>query len=70
LACWPIYCTYTFTRRFDWIYVITTLVALLGGLTTALRLIAPLLIDIILYLKKKQSSQLQQNQSKSEKKNF
>jgi hypothetical protein len=31
--CSPIYCTYTFTERLDWIYAVSTLIALFGGLT-------------------------------------
>ena len=39
--CAPISCTYVLSARFDWIFVITTLVALVGGLNVALRLITP-----------------------------
>ena len=64
--CTPVYCTFTYSRRFDWIYVITTLIALLGGLYTTLHFITPYFIDFILFLKKRRSGQIEheQNQSK------
>ncbi|CAF3745066.1 unnamed protein product [Rotaria sp. Silwood1] len=66
LECAPIYCTFSYARRFYWIYVVTTLIALLGGLYTTLHLITPYLIDFILFLKKRRSVQIesQQNESK------
>ncbi|CAF3777105.1 unnamed protein product [Rotaria sordida] len=51
LECAPIYCHYIYSRRFDSIYVISTLVALFGGLSTALRLAIPYLINLIFFLK-------------------
>ena len=65
LQCAPIYCLYTFSHRFDWIYVLTTLIALVGGLNVALRLITPYLIDFVLLLGKKQAGQLQPRQNDS-----
>lgn len=52
-ACEPIYCTYTHVRRFNWIYAITTLIALYGGLSAAFYIITPYLIDMLLFVKKK-----------------
>ena len=51
--CTPISCSYIYSHRFDWIYAITTLIALFGGLSTILRLIAPYLVDLGLVLKKR-----------------
>jgi hypothetical protein len=50
-ACSPIHCMYTYTLRFDWIYILTTLIALLGGLNITCRLISPYLVDFIFFLK-------------------
>lgn len=44
--CAPISCTYSFRSRFDWIYVITALISLVGGLSFILRLVAFYIVDI------------------------
>jgi hypothetical protein len=46
-ACQPAECRYTFTGRNDAIYIVTTLIGLIGGLVTALRLIIPRFINFI-----------------------
>lgn len=51
LQCAPTQCTYSYSRRFDIAYVVTTLLALFGGLTAALRLMTPFIIDLILFIK-------------------
>ena len=63
--CKPIQCTYTYQRRFDWIYIITTITALIGGLNVGFRLIAPILLDLGFWLKRKvirRNTDQQQNQ--------
>jgi len=66
-ACAPVYCSYTYSRRFDWIYVATILLALFGGLSTVLRLITPFAIKFILFLHRRRSLQVesQSNESKT-----
>jgi hypothetical protein len=49
--CNPYYCSYTFHQRFNIFYIITTIIAIFGGLSFILRLIAPLMARIILYCK-------------------
>ncbi|CAF1191479.1 unnamed protein product [Adineta steineri] len=63
--CAPVYCSYTYSQRFDLVYVITTLTALFGGLNITLLLIAPYLIDCLLFLKKKLflQNEFQQNET-------
>ena len=69
LQCAPIKCTYSYSRRFDIVYVVTTLLALFGGLTAALRLITPFVIDLVLFIKNRPSTttevQVQQTEGKS-----
>ncbi|CAF4257130.1 unnamed protein product, partial [Rotaria sp. Silwood2] len=59
--CAPVYCSYTYSHRFDWIYVATTLIAFFGGLNIALRFITPYLIGFILFLKQKMYKQNKSN---------
>ena len=61
--CAPVSCTFTYSRRFDWIYVLTTLIALLGGLYTTLHFITPYFIHLILFFNKQRRRSDQQNQS-------
>jgi hypothetical protein len=42
--CQPSQCIYTHQTKNDAIYIITTLVGLIGGLTTALKLIVPRMV--------------------------
>jgi hypothetical protein len=51
--CAPIYCSYTYSSKFDWMYVITILMSLCGGLSIALHITIPYIIDFILFVKKK-----------------
>ncbi|CAF3913855.1 unnamed protein product [Adineta steineri] len=63
--CAPVYCSYTYSQRFDLVYVITTLIALFGGLNVTLLLIAPYLIGCLLFLKQKLflQNEFQQNET-------
>ena len=45
-ACAPTECTYTFVGQANFLYTITLLIALVGSLNIALRMIAPLIIKI------------------------
>jgi hypothetical protein len=45
-ACAPLQCTYTFTKRNDFIYVITLLIGLFGGLIAILRIAAPTIVKV------------------------
>jgi hypothetical protein len=47
--CQPSQCTYTHETKNSDIYIITTLVGLIGGLTTALKLIVPRLVKLIAF---------------------
>jgi hypothetical protein len=47
--CQPKECTHTFETTNDAIYIFTTLFAIAGGLTTALELIMPRLVKVIMY---------------------
>ena len=49
-ACTPLYCTYSLTRRFDSVFVITTIVGLSGGLTVALKLLLPFVVKVGRYI--------------------
>ncbi|CAF3140112.1 unnamed protein product [Rotaria sp. Silwood2] len=65
-ACRSVYCSYTYTQRFHWVYAITTLIAQYGGLNTAFYIITPYLIDLLLFLKKKilRNNRTQQDEGK------
>ncbi|CAF4552533.1 unnamed protein product, partial [Rotaria socialis] len=54
--CRPIACSYTVTTRNDAIYIVTTLISLVGGLVTALKLVV--LNSVNLIRKKKKDEQL------------
>lgn len=55
--CDPIQCTYTFDGYNDFIYIITMIISLFGGLSTVLRVLSPLIVQFIrktqLYFKNK-----------------
>jgi hypothetical protein len=53
--CQPTQCTYTLQRRNDVIYIFTILFEIAGGLTTALELIMPRLVKIIMYCIRKRT---------------
>lgn len=41
--CQPIYCSYSYRRRFDFVYVVTTIIGIVGGLNVVLRFLCPLI---------------------------
>jgi len=45
--CQPAECIYTDTRKNDIIYIVTTLIGLLGGLVTVLELVVPSLVKFV-----------------------
>lgn len=45
--CAPKYCSYTFTKRNNLVYIVSRTLGLYGGLTTSLRFIIPLIIKIV-----------------------
>ena len=51
--CAPSKCTYSYAHRNDVLAITTTIIGLAGGLNTALRLIVPWLVQVILKLKRK-----------------
>jgi hypothetical protein len=46
-ACQPSQCSYTLTAKNDAVYIVTTLIGLIGGLVTALKLIVPPFVQLI-----------------------
>ena len=60
--CNPDFCVYTYNKRGDLTYVFTTTIALIGGLTTVLKIVVPLIIAFIRRKKRPaQSIQIQVN---------
>ena len=55
-ACAPISCTYSYARRFDQFYIITTLIGLVGGLNISLRLVSKYVVKIFIWLKQRFSN--------------
>jgi hypothetical protein len=51
--CHPVECSYTFKTRNDVISIVTTLISLVGGLTRALRLVIPLVVNVVRYLQRR-----------------
>ncbi|CAF1042285.1 unnamed protein product [Adineta steineri] len=51
--CQPSYCSYTVTTKNSAIYIITTLIGLVGGLITVLKLMVPYLVKFIMFCIKK-----------------
>ncbi|CAF3052304.1 unnamed protein product [Rotaria sp. Silwood2] len=49
-ACQPIRCTYSYIKKHDVIYMITTMFGLVGGLMTILKLVVPRFVKILAYL--------------------
>ena len=45
-ACSPLDCTYTITRRSEFIYILTILIGSFGGLMVVLRIVSPLIIQL------------------------
>lgn len=65
--CAPTYCSYTYSSKFDAIYILTMFMALYGGLGVGLRIIISYVINMLIFLKKKRRSmrdESQQNESK------
>ncbi|CAF4386382.1 unnamed protein product [Rotaria sp. Silwood2] len=57
--CNPTFCTYSYTRRFDILFIITMVINVFGGLSTILSFLSPLLMKLIFKIlkwKKKQKS--------------
>ena len=48
--CNPSFCSFTYEREINIVYIITTIVGLIGGINTVLKFIAPLIIKIIFEL--------------------
>jgi hypothetical protein len=46
-TCSPIKCTYTITRKMDYLYVVTNVFGLLGGIVIILRLLVPVGVTLI-----------------------
>ena len=46
-GCRPKECIYTVRARNDVIYIVTTVIGLIGGLTTALKVVVPRLVEIV-----------------------
>ncbi|CAF1020292.1 unnamed protein product [Adineta steineri] len=51
--CQPSYCSYTVTSKNSIIYIVTTLIGLVGGLITVLKLMVPYLVEFIMFCIKK-----------------
>jgi flagellar motor switch protein FliM len=45
--CNPSFCIYTYNKQGDMAYMITTTIGLIGGLTTILRIVIPLIVAFI-----------------------
>ncbi|CAF0789444.1 unnamed protein product [Adineta steineri] len=59
--CQPNVCHYSYSSRLNWIFVVTILIGLVGGVITVLRIITPFIIQLCLFLKKRFcSKQLQE----------
>lgn len=51
-TCKPLSCSYSYTKRMNILYIITTLLGLFGGLTAVLRFVCPQLINLFYRMKK------------------
>ncbi|CAF1412777.1 unnamed protein product [Adineta steineri] len=51
--CLPYICTYVYFHRFNWISVMTVIIAIFGGITAVLSIIAPLIVQLVLFIKKR-----------------
>ncbi|CAF1030677.1 unnamed protein product, partial [Didymodactylos carnosus] len=54
--CNPLNCTYTYVKGSDYIHILTTIIELVGGLTSTLRIVTPLMITIIRRMKKRSNA--------------
>jgi hypothetical protein len=52
-ACHPKECTYTVIGRNDAIYIVTTVIGLIGGLVTILKLVIPRAVSLVMYILKR-----------------
>ena len=59
--CAPTYCTYSYSQRLSFVYMITTLIGLIGGLNVALYIIIPLVVTF--FIRQFQSKFCRQNHS-------
>ena len=59
--CAPTYCTYSYSQRLSFVYMITTLIGLIGGLNVALYIIIPLVVTF--FIRQFQSKFYRQNHS-------
>lgn len=59
--CAPTQCTYTFVGYGNFLDIITLFIGLVGGLNIALRIIAPLVIQVVRYLMQKFSKNISQS---------
>ncbi|UJR06767.1 hypothetical protein I4U23_011054 [Adineta vaga] len=46
--CNPAYCSYSYTHRFDILFMFTTIIGIFGGLSLVIKLLAPLIATVIL----------------------
>jgi hypothetical protein len=49
-GCAPLFCIYTTEQRFDWFYVIVTILGVYSGLSTGLKLILPIIVRLALFV--------------------
>ena len=56
--CAPASCMYTIQQRFDWFFVIVTILGVYGGLNKTLRLIVPVIVPLILIILKRIQNRL------------
>ena len=47
-SCSPRICTYSYSKRFSLIYILTTITSLVGGLTAIFRILSPLIVQFLL----------------------
>ena len=52
-SCHPLECRYTVKTRNDVVYIVTTVIGLIGGLVIALKLIVPRLVHFSSYLQRR-----------------
>lgn len=52
-TCAPASCMYTIEQRFDWFFVIVTILGVYGGLNKTLRLVVPVIVPLILIILKR-----------------
>ena len=53
--CKPLTCTYTSYHRFDWVYTITVLTSVFGGLSVFLRIVCPLLVKLYMHCRRRRA---------------